>query len=93
VTGLSTCHIGECFQRSNDTISKYFKQILVAFSSPPIYTAYVQLPDAESPPPLEITQNTKFYPFFAHAIGAIDGTHIACHHPSAQDRDAAHDRK
>jgi hypothetical protein len=23
VTSLSTCHIGECFQRSNDTISKY----------------------------------------------------------------------
>jgi hypothetical protein len=23
MTGLSICHVGECFQRSNDTISKY----------------------------------------------------------------------
>jgi hypothetical protein len=50
------------------------------------------LPDAASPTPLEITQNPKFYPYFADAIGAIDGTHIACH-PSSEERHAARNRK
>jgi len=108
VTGLSIRHLGERFQRSNETISKYvccccpaiqldifsryFKRILFAFSSPPIYSTYVRLPDADSPPALEIVQNPKFFPFFANAIGAIDGTHIACH-PFGEDRHAAWDRK
>ncbi|OJA11827.1 hypothetical protein AZE42_11404 [Rhizopogon vesiculosus] len=91
VTGLSICHLGERFQRSNETISKYFKRILFAFSSPPIYTTYVRLPDADSPLAPEIVQNQKFFPYLANAIGAIDGTHIACH-PFGEDRHAARDR-
>ncbi|EGO01363.1 hypothetical protein SERLA73DRAFT_179546, partial [Serpula lacrymans var. lacrymans S7.3] len=38
VTGLTFKHVGKCFQRANDTLSKYFKEILFAFSSAPIYT-------------------------------------------------------
>jgi len=39
---------------------------------------YVRLPNPASPTPPEITQNPKFYPYFAGAIGAIDGTYITC---------------
>jgi hypothetical protein len=52
----------------------------------------VQLPDANSPTPPEIRNSEKFYPFFADALGAIDGTHIHCT-PSAADRDSARNRK
>ncbi|KAK0440669.1 uncharacterized protein EV420DRAFT_1249896, partial [Desarmillaria tabescens] len=38
VTGLSVRHVGERFQRSNETIAKYFKLIVTALSSPPFYT-------------------------------------------------------
>src|SRR6267154_6490350 len=57
VMGISVCHLAERFQRSNDTISKcvlpllslyllnipfrYFKRILITFSSHPIYSTYV----------------------------------------------------
>jgi hypothetical protein len=71
---------------------RYFKRILNTFSSPPIYSLYVRLPSADSPTPPEVLQNAKYYPYFADAIGAIDGTHIACH-PTGKDRDAARDRK
>ena len=65
VTGLSIRHLGERFQCSNSTISKYtshlilciadsslsryFKKMLVIFSLPGIYTNYVQLPHANEP--------------------------------------------
>ncbi|KIK15624.1 hypothetical protein PISMIDRAFT_39956, partial [Pisolithus microcarpus 441] len=39
-----------------------------------------------------IANNPKFYPFFKDAIGAIDGTHIACV-PSANKRDLMHNWK
>ncbi|KAH7917968.1 hypothetical protein BV22DRAFT_976376, partial [Leucogyrophana mollusca] len=38
VTGLSSRHLGERFQRSPDTITKYFKRMLEFFSEPPFYT-------------------------------------------------------
>ncbi|KIN96927.1 hypothetical protein M404DRAFT_112517, partial [Pisolithus tinctorius Marx 270] len=40
VTGLLARHIGERFQRSMDTISRYFKRMLHAFSEGRIYTTY-----------------------------------------------------
>ncbi|KAG2335405.1 hypothetical protein BDR05DRAFT_851402, partial [Suillus weaverae] len=93
VTGLSTRHLGERFQCSNETISKYFKCVLNAFASPPIYQLYVWLPGADDPTPLpEILQNSKYYPYFTDAIGAIDGTHITCH-PDSEGHDAARNRK
>ncbi|KIJ11764.1 hypothetical protein PAXINDRAFT_36559, partial [Paxillus involutus ATCC 200175] len=78
VTGLTIRHIGERFQRSNETISKYFKKMLDAFSTPGIYTKYVHLPHASEPTPAKISNDPKYMPFFKDAIGAIDGTHIAC---------------
>ncbi|KIK14211.1 hypothetical protein PISMIDRAFT_17463 [Pisolithus microcarpus 441] len=92
VMGLSARHVGERFQRSTDTISRYFKKMVEAFSEGPIYGTYVRLPRADSPIPSRIANNPKFYPFFKDAIGAIDGTHIACM-PSANERDLMRNRK
>ena len=66
--------------------------MLNTFSSPPIYSKYVKLPRADDPIPPTIHNNLKFYPFFEGAIGAIDGTHIACT-PSADERDACRNHK
>ncbi|KIO00364.1 hypothetical protein M404DRAFT_97306, partial [Pisolithus tinctorius Marx 270] len=92
VTGLSIRHVGERFQRSNGTISKYFKKILFAFSSHDIYSKYIRLPRSDAPVHPTIRDNPKFFPFFADAIGAIDGTHIVCA-PSSEERDAMRNRK
>ncbi|KIM51183.1 hypothetical protein SCLCIDRAFT_91358, partial [Scleroderma citrinum Foug A] len=93
VMGLSIRHLGECFQHSNSTISnRYFKKMLVIFSSPSIYTKYVQLPHANELVHPSIRDNPKYYPFFKDAIGAIDRTHIACT-PAAAERDTARNRK
>ncbi|KAF8219097.1 hypothetical protein L208DRAFT_1076094, partial [Tricholoma matsutake] len=80
-TGLSICHVGEHFQRSNETISKYFLKMLNIFSSNPFYADYRWLIDLvyiNDPISKYITDNDKFYPFFAGAIGALDGTHFDC---------------
>src|SRR5215469_9357825 len=66
--------------------------MLYAFSSPPFYTKLVRPPRRSDPTPPEITANPKFFPYFADAIGAIDGTHISCS-PSATDRELARNRK
>ncbi|KZP10003.1 hypothetical protein FIBSPDRAFT_718730, partial [Athelia psychrophila] len=92
VTGLSLRHVCERFQRSMGTTSKYFRRMLLFFSSPPFYTDLVHLPRADDPIPSEIANNPKFYPFFKDAIGAINGTHINCT-PTAEQRQAARDYK
>ncbi|KIY60800.1 hypothetical protein CYLTODRAFT_336833, partial [Cylindrobasidium torrendii FP15055 ss-10] len=92
VTGLSVRHVGERFQRSNETVAFYFKAVLNAFSKPFFYSRYVQLPNATDPTPPEIRNNPKLYPFFANALGAVDGTHINAA-SSAEQRQAARDRK
>lgn len=72
--------------------NSYFRLMLTIFSSPPFYTNYVHLPCGTDPIPPEIRDNPKRYPFFCDAIGAIDGTHIACS-PSEKERAAARNRK
>ena len=78
VTGLTIRHTGERFQCSNDTISKSFQKMLIIFSSALFYTTYVTLPNADTPPSQRIHHNTKMWPFFKNALGAIDGSHIPC---------------
>ncbi|KAG2029552.1 hypothetical protein BDR03DRAFT_817782, partial [Suillus americanus] len=73
-TGLSVRHFGERFQRSNDTISRYFRKMLKIFSSSPFYTNYVHLPDDSIPAKIHL--DPKFWPFFKDAVRAIDGSHI-----------------
>lgn len=92
VTGLSVRHLGERFQRSNETISKYFKKVLYAVSAGPFYDHYVKLPDCNFSLSDYIGKNSKFFPFFANALGALDGTHINAW-TTAADRHASRDRK
>jgi len=66
--------------------------MLVILSSPPFYTDYVHLPSVDDPIAPYIKDNTKFFPFFEDAIGAIDGTHFVCL-PTAAEWAAAHDYK
>ena len=63
---------------------RYFKKMLIALSLPPFYTKYVRLPSSSDPTPSTIYNNPRFYPFFAHALGALDGSHIATTPPSAE---------
>jgi hypothetical protein len=72
--------------------NRYFQEILFALSSAPFYNQYVCLPSEPAPVPYEIHHNPKFYPFFAGALGAMDGTHINCC-PSALERESARNRK
>ncbi|KAJ3792023.1 hypothetical protein GGU11DRAFT_644594, partial [Lentinula aff. detonsa] len=92
VTGLSVCHVGERFQHANATISKYFCEVLGHLSSPRFYNQYVQMPSVDAPIPDFIQNNSKFFPFFSGALGAVDGTHIHCM-PSAIQRDLARNWK
>ncbi|KAI9068904.1 hypothetical protein FKP32DRAFT_1552229, partial [Trametes sanguinea] len=92
VMGLSVRHVGERFQRSNETIAKYFKAVLQMFSGPEFYNRHVKLPSANDPIPLHISTNPKFYPFLKNVVGAIDGTHITCT-PSLEDHPASRNRK
>ena len=48
------------------------------FSLLTIYQKYTQLPCVGDPTPDTITENLCFWPYFADAIGTIDGTHILC---------------
>ena len=75
-----------------DTISKYFWKILIILSSPPFYTTYITLPNADTPPSPRIRHSKKLWPFFQHALGAIDGTHIPCA-PKAKERGMYRNRK
>ncbi|KIK40438.1 hypothetical protein CY34DRAFT_40113, partial [Suillus luteus UH-Slu-Lm8-n1] len=42
--GLTIQHVGEQFQRSNDTISCYFHKMLVIFLSNLFYQKYITFP-------------------------------------------------
>ena len=57
--------------------------MICIFSSPPFYSIYVQLPVAGDPVPAHICNNPKFWPYFQHALGALDGSHISCAPPSS----------
>ncbi|KAJ7321923.1 hypothetical protein DFH08DRAFT_618396, partial [Mycena albidolilacea] len=92
VVGMSIRHIGERFQWSNETISKYFRRVLIALSSPLFYTHYVRLPCVGDPVPEAIAHDPRFFPFFEDAIGSMDGTHIDSAPPAA-DRQASRNRK
>ncbi|KIK24233.1 hypothetical protein PISMIDRAFT_49975, partial [Pisolithus microcarpus 441] len=91
VTGLTSRHVAERFQRSNNTISRYFKKMLFIFSDQPFYSTHVWFPDDESVHP-KIRRNPKFWPYFQNAIGAIDGCHIPVS-PPAIIRSNYHNRK
>jgi len=73
-------------------IIRYFKEILLTLSSSEFYNEYIKLPKSSDPTPFLVQNNPKWYPYFEDAIGAMDGTHIACA-PSATERAANRNRK
>ena len=64
--------------------------MLVIFSSPPLYTNFVRLPEVGDPIPDYILDDPKLFPFFEDALGATDGLHFNTF--AASDQDALHDR-
>jgi hypothetical protein len=66
-TELQFCH-------SPSTIQKYFHRVLRIIVRR-IYPVYVQMPKLETPP--NIKDDPKYYPWFQHCVGALDGSHIA----------------
>ena len=66
--------------------------MLFIFSSHPFYTKYVRLLTANDPVPPEIHNNSKFWPYFKDALGALDGSHIHSA-PPAYERPANRNRK
>ena len=66
--------------------------MLCIFSSYPFYTKYVLLPSVDDPVPPEIRHNSKFWPYFKDALGALDGSHIHSSPPAIQ-RSAYRNRK
>ncbi|KIL60657.1 hypothetical protein M378DRAFT_40911, partial [Amanita muscaria Koide BX008] len=92
VTGLTVRHVGERFQRANGTIAYYFKEMTQIFSAPPFYTSYVKQPNTANPPSHFFRNNYKLWPWFQHALGAIDGSHIHAH-PRGANRHLYRNRK
>ena len=62
------------------------------FSEPPFYTDFVKLPSINDLVSHKIRDNPRFYPYFMDALGAVDGTHIACS-PEKENRGATRNRK
>ncbi|KIO00268.1 hypothetical protein M404DRAFT_153038 [Pisolithus tinctorius Marx 270] len=76
ITGLSIRHVGEHFQRSNDTISRYFCKFVFIFSSSPFYDAYVHMPAVDEVQS-GIREDPRFWPFFQDAIGVTLRSHVS----------------
>ncbi|KAK3218858.1 hypothetical protein Dsin_012828 [Dipteronia sinensis] len=83
--------VAESFQRSKDTVYRQFKRVLKGLCglAPNIIREQTR---GQQPPPPEIRNNPKFYPYFKKCIGAIDGTHISACVP-AHKQNSYRDRK
>jgi hypothetical protein len=57
-----------------------------------VYDTYIKFPTADTPAPKEIEMNSKWFPFFKDALGAIDGSHLPVR-PPASERARYRDRK
>src|SRR5213079_3209405 len=73
--------VQERFQHSGETISRYFHAVVQAINR--LVPEYIKLSNTNEIPMAVIT-NPKFYPFFKHCIGALDGTHIEAKVSEAQ---------
>jgi hypothetical protein len=62
----------------------YSTGVLNALVSEQMYSAYIKLPNENSPLAEEIASDPKLYPFLQDCLGAIDGTHIPACVPAAQ---------
>jgi len=71
--GTSFRDVEERYQHSGETVFRYFRAVLNAFTA--LIPKYIKLPSTEIP--FAISAFMKNYPFFKDCIGAVDGTHIA----------------
>ena len=55
-----------------------------AFSFAPFYTKYVKQPTIDDPPSFFFKDDSKMWPFFQHAFGAINGSHIPFYPPASE---------
>ncbi|XP_028771547.1 putative nuclease HARBI1 [Neltuma alba] len=77
------------FRRSGETISRHLHIVLMAIIE--LEEKFVVQPNG-STIPLEIQNESKFFPYFKDCLGAIDGTHIRVKAPSI-DAPRYHGRK
>ncbi|KIK24122.1 hypothetical protein PISMIDRAFT_84748, partial [Pisolithus microcarpus 441] len=92
MSGLPIRYVGERFQRSNDTISKYFRKMASIFASEPFYSKYISLASSATNVHPRFVNNSRLYRYFKNAIGAIDGSHIPAS-PPLHDRVAYRNQK
>ncbi|XP_028785955.1 putative nuclease HARBI1, partial [Neltuma alba] len=87
---LNTIAHGQCnrmiqerFQRSGETVSRHFHNVLQACLS--LSSELIRPVDPTfRGTHRKIENDPRYYPFFKDAIGAIDGTHIPCVVPAAK---------
>ncbi|XP_059639565.1 protein ALP1-like [Cornus florida] len=72
--------VAERFQHSTETISRHFHAVLHAICQ--LGTHIIAPPDF-SVIPNKIRESPRFYPYFKHCVGVIDGTHIPATLPVA----------
>ncbi|VVB13716.1 unnamed protein product [Arabis nemorensis] len=70
--------IHERFQRSCETISRHFSNVLKAVRS--LSREFLQPPPLETP--IEIVNSKRLYPYFKDCIGVIDGLQIPANLPT-----------
>jgi len=70
---VSNRNVQERFQHSGETISRHFNTVLSGLLL--LQNDYIRLPNTNICPP-EISNSSKFFPYFQNCIGAIDGTHL-----------------
>ncbi|KAI5894609.1 uncharacterized protein SCHCODRAFT_01050781, partial [Schizophyllum commune H4-8] len=82
-TNNSIRKVAERFQRSNETISCCFREVLAALTSDGFRQEYMKLPCEGDGVPDRIQKDPKLFPFFQDCVGAIDGSHMFVRPPSA----------
>jgi hypothetical protein len=71
---------------------RHVGEVLHAFTNKDLYSSWIVLPTANSPPAREIQARPTLRAFFGGALGAIDGTHIPVTVPF-EDHGCYRDRK
>ncbi|XP_059650514.1 uncharacterized protein LOC132296318 [Cornus florida] len=72
--------VAERFQHSTEIISRHFHAVLHAVCQ---LGTHIIVPPDFSVIPNKIKGSSRFYPYFKHCVGAIDGTHIPATLPVA----------
>ena len=69
--GVSNRATQEHFQRSGNTVSRCFHQVLLL-----LHRQVIKLPGATQPLDPRIADDKKCFPYFQDCNGALDGTHV-----------------